>query len=326
MGRYVKLSICIILFLFTLFMLKVFMRSNKQVITLLDGGMGQELVKRSHKEITPLWSTQVMIDEPEIVRDLHADYIRAGSRVITLNAYTMTPERLARDAQIEDFEKLQLAAVSAAVNARTNVGISGVKIAGCLPPLVASYHPEVAPKYETMLESFGRIVAIQAPHVDVFLCETMSSIAEAKAALTAAKKSGVRVWVSLTIEDNDKSLLRSGEPLSQAITMLDEFGADAILLNCSKPEAIAASWSKMQSDHRLTGAYANGFTSIDSLKPGGTVESMTSRSDLGPAAYAEFALQWANDGARLIGGCCEVGPAHITALAKRLTEAGYSVE
>ena len=309
MGRYVKLSIYIILFLFTLFMLKVFMRSNKQVITLLDGGMGQELVKRSHKEITPLWSTQVMIDEPEIVRDLHADYIRAGSRVITLNAYTMTPERLARDAQIEDFEKLQLAAVSAAVNARTNVGISGVKIAGCLPPLVASYHPEVAPKYEAM-----------------FLCETMSSIAEAKAALTAAKKSGVRVWVSLTIEDNDKSLLRSGEPLSQAITMLDEFGADAILLNCSKPEAIAASWSKMQSDHRLTGAYANGFTSIDSLKPGGTVESMTSRSDLGPAAYAEFALQWANDGARLIGGCCEVGPAHITALAKRLTEAGYSVE
>jgi S-methylmethionine-dependent homocysteine/selenocysteine methylase len=298
---------------------------NKPVITLLDGGMGQELVKRSSKTITPLWSTQVMIDEPEIVRDLHVDYIHAGSRVITLNAYTMTPERLARDARIEDFEKLQLAAVSAATSARINAGILDVKIAGCLPPLVASYHPEVAPKYEAMLESFSRIVAIQAPHVDVFLCETMSSIAEAKAALTAAKKSGLSVWVSLTIEDNDKSLLRSGEPLTKAITMLDEFGADAILLNCSKPEAISASLSKMQSDHRLTGAYANGFTSIDSLKPGGTVKSMKSRLDLGPDAYAEFALQWANDGANLIGGCCEIGPAYITTLAKRLTEAGYSI-
>jgi len=301
------------------------MNPNIQKITLLDGGMGQELVKRSSKEITPLWSTQVMIDEPEIVHDLHADYIRAGSRVITLNAYTMTPERLARDAQVEDFEKLQLAAISAAKNARINVGIPGVRIAGCLPPLVASYHAEVSPEYEAMLESYGKIVAIQSPHVDVFLCETMSSIAEAKAALVSAKKSGLPVWVSLTIEDNDQSLLRSGEPLAEAIAMLDEYGADAKLLNCSKPEAIAVSWSKMKSDQGLTGAYANGFTSIDSLIPGGTVECMETRADLGPAAYAEFALQWANDGAGLIGGCCEVGPAHIAELAKRLREGGYSV-
>jgi S-methylmethionine-dependent homocysteine/selenocysteine methylase len=301
------------------------MNSNKQAITLLDGGMGQELVKRSSKEITPLWSTQVMIDEPEIVRDLHADFIRAGSRVITLNAYTMTPERLARDAQIEDFEKLQLAAVSAATRARASVGIPGVRIAGCLPPLVASFHAEVSPEYDVMLESYSKIVAIQAPHVDLFLCETMSSIAEAKAALVTAKKSGLPVWVSLTIQDNDKSVLRSGEPLAEAVVILEEFGADAKLLNCSKPEAISASWSKMKSNQGLTGAYANGFTSVDSLIPGGTVASMESRSDLGPAAYAEFALQWANDGAGLIGGCCEVGPGHITELAKRLREEGYSV-
>jgi homocysteine S-methyltransferase len=55
------------------------------------------------------------------------------------------------------------------------------------------------------------------------------------------------------------------------------------------------------------------------------VKSMESRADLGPAAYAKFALQLANDGAALIGGCCEVGPAHITVLAKRLREKGYSV-
>jgi S-methylmethionine-dependent homocysteine/selenocysteine methylase len=309
----------------------------KQKITLLDGGMGQELLKRSNKEVTPLWSTQVMMDEPDIVRDLHVDFIKAGSRVITLNAYTMTPERLKRDANIEDFETLQLAAISAATNARISADIAGVKIAGCLPPLVASYKSEVIPKYEDMLESYGKIVEIQAPHVDVFLCETMSSINEAKAALMAAKKSGLPVWVSLTVQDfvknsvkdsvkdKDESLLRSGELLVDAVVMLDEFDADAKLLNCSKPEAIAASWPKMKSDQGLTGAYANGFTSIDNLKPGGTVKSLESRSDLNPAAYAEFALQWANDGAGLIGGCCEVGPAHIAELAKRLAEEGYSV-
>lgn len=301
------------------------MMSHKPVITLLDGGMGQELLKRSSKDITPLWSTQVMIDEPDIVRDVHIDYIFAGARVITLNAYTMTPERLARDGQIEDFEKLQVAAINAAISAREAAGIPEVKIAGCLPPLVASYHAEVTPKYEAMLKSYSKIVAIQAPHVDVFLCETMSSIAEAKAALVAAKESGLPVWVSLTIEDNDQGLLRSGEALSDAVAMLDEFGADAKLLNCSKPEAILASWSKMKSDQGLTGAYGNGFTSIDSLKPGGTVKSMQSRTDLGPAAYAEFAMEWVTNGAGLIGGCCEVGPAHIAELSKRLTENGYSV-
>lgn len=301
------------------------MMSHKPVVTLLDGGMGQELLKRSSKDITPLWSTQVMIDEPDIVRDVHIDYIFAGARVITLNAYTMTPERLARDGQIEDFETLQVAAINAAISAREAAGIPEVKIAGCLPPLVASYHAEVTPKYEAMLKSYSKIVAIQAPHVDVFLCETMSSIAEAKAALVAAKESGLPVWVSLTIEDNDQGLLRSGEALLDAVAMLDEFGADAKLLNCSKPEAILASWSKMKSDQGLTGAYGNGFTSIDSLKPGGTVKSMQSRTDLGPAAYAEFAMEWVTNGAGLIGGCCEVGPAHIAELSKRLIENGYAV-
>ena len=301
---------------------------NKE-ITLLDGGMGQELVKRSNKEVTPLWSTQVMIDEPDIVRDLHADYIRAGSRVITLNAYTMTKERLSRDANVDDFATLQLAAVSAATNARQSVGIAGVRIAGCLPPLVGSYHPESSPKYEQMLKSYAEIVEIQAPHVDVFLCETMSSIDEAKAALVSAKKSGKPVWVSLTVNDSDAGLvnaqLRSGELLSDAVAVLDEIGADAKLINCSKPEAIAAAWPDMNAEQGVTGAYANGFTSIDNLKPGGVVTSLESRSDLGPEAYAEFASQWVKNGATLIGGCCEVGPAHIEALAKRFAAEGYSV-
>ena len=304
------------------------MSSNK-TITILDGGMGQELVKRSSKEITPLWSTQVMIDEPEIVRDLHVDYIRAGSRVITLNAYTMTKERLSRDANVDDFEALQLAAVSAATSARQSAGITGVRIAGCLPPLVGSYHPESSPPYEQMLKSYGEIVEIQAPHVDVFLCETMSSIDEAKAALVAAKKSGKPVWVSVSVNDSDAGLenaqLRSGELLTDAIAMLDEMGADAKLINCSKPEAIAAAWPDMNAEKGVTGAYANGFTSIENLKPGGTVKSLESRSDLGPDAYAEFAAQWAKDGATLIGGCCEVGPAHIEALARRFSEEGYTI-
>ena len=66
-------------------------------VILTDGGMGQELVRRSKSEPTPLWSARVLIDEPDLVRDLHAEFIRAGARVITINTYSATPERLARE-------------------------------------------------------------------------------------------------------------------------------------------------------------------------------------------------------------------------------------
>jgi S-methylmethionine-dependent homocysteine/selenocysteine methylase len=66
------------------------------------------------------------------------------------------------------------------------------------------------------------------------------------------------------------------------------------------------------------GAYANGFTSITALQPGGTVDSLKARTDLGPSAYADFAQSWAELGATIIGGCCEVGPAHIAELRTRL--------
>jgi len=59
-------------------------------ITLLDGGMGQELIRRSGAAPTPLWSTRVMLDNPELAETLHVDFIKAGAKVIALNNYTAT--------------------------------------------------------------------------------------------------------------------------------------------------------------------------------------------------------------------------------------------
>jgi S-methylmethionine-dependent homocysteine/selenocysteine methylase len=287
--------------------------------------MGQELLRRSGREPTALWSAQVMREAPEIVRDLHADYIRSGSRVITLNTYSVTPERLQEHGAAGEFETLQRAAIGAANNARDLCGVDGVKIAGCLPPLVASYRPDLAPDGETSINTYRRIVAAQAEHVDLFLCETMSSLAQARAAVLAAKESGLPVWVGLTVSDDGSGKLRSGEELSGVLAALDGIGVDAKLLNCSRPEAISAAWPVFSLTPGRFGAYANGFTSVESLKPGGTVKSLEARLDLGPDEYAAFALTWVADGASLIGGCCEVGPEHIARLAERLREQGYDV-
>ena len=75
------------------------------------------------------------MDEPDLVRDLHAEFIRAGARVITINAYAATPERLARDGVPEMFEPLQKRAIDLAEAARDDAGDDEVLISGCLSPL-----------------------------------------------------------------------------------------------------------------------------------------------------------------------------------------------
>jgi len=294
-------------------------------VTLLDGGMGQELLKRSSAPAHPLWSAKVLMDEPDIVRQAHEDFITAGARTITINAYSATPERLKRDGVPDWFERLQARSIELARAARDASG-KDVRIAGCLPPLMASYRPDLNADYQNNLDQYRQIVAQQAGKVDLIQCETMASIAEATAAVTAAVETGLPVWVGLTVGDDGHGNLRSGEPLEQALTALDGLGADAVLLNCSIPEAITACLPTLIAAGLNTGGYANGFTSIDALKPGGTVDALKTRKDLSPVVYADFALNWVGKGARIVGGCCEVGPAHIAEIARRLERAGFEIE
>jgi len=287
--------------------------------------MGQELLRRSSRQITRLWSADIMLNEPALVRDLHHDFIQSGARVITLNTYTATIERLTRENELEHLQSLHQSAMDAALQAIALSERNDVAIAGCLPPLVASYRPDVSLSFEASLASYRQLVELQAAASDIFICETMASISEASAACTAALESGRPVWVALTVSDIQPAVLRSGELLSEAVNELESLGAEAVLLNCSQPEAISAAWPHLTGTSKKKGAYGNGFVSIAALHPGGTVEKLETREDLAPAQYADHAMHWVNSGATIIGGCCEIGPAHINALHHRLLQNGYSV-
>lgn len=298
------------------------MTSQQPQVVLLDGGMGQELRRRSSQPASPLWSSQVMLDEPHLVQAAHRDFIDAGARVIIANTYSATPQRLARDADIELFDSLHAAALEAAHSAREESG-RDVRIAGCLAPLVASYRPDVAPDDATCHADYRRMVAAQAGGVDLFICETMSLAREARAATLAAAESGLPVWTAFTVDDGDGTRLRSGESLAEAARDVVAAGAERVLVNCSVPEAVTTAMNELAGLGVRFGGYANGFTSVAALEPGGTVDSLQARTDLDPSAYAEHALRWVEQGASVVGGCCEVGPAHIAALAEGLTAAGY---
>lgn len=300
------------------------MNARPHDVVLLDGGTGMELLRRSSDKTPRLWSAQYLLSEPELVRAVHRDYIEAGARVITINAYSASYTRMAMVGETERVPQMQQRACELALAARDDAGAAGarVRIAGCLPPLNGTYRPDRVREFETNRAEYARLAELQAPHVDLFLCETLSSAEEARAAVSALSPLGKPIWVAFTLQD-DGANLRSGESVAQAVRALAGLPVEAVLANCCPPESITRAMPDLAALGLPVGGYANGFTEIPkTFMPGKTRLVLRSRQDLDPPAYAEHALRWVEAGARLVGGCCEVGPAHIALLHDRLRERG----
>ncbi len=293
-------------------------------ITLLDGSIGQELVKRSGDQPTPLWSTRVMIDKPDLLTEVHAAYFRSGATIATTNTYAIHRSRLVREGIEDQMPRLIEAALSRAEQACA--GTDG-RIAGALGPLLASYRPDLNPNPDDAAEKFAELAQLMADRVDLFLIETVSSVLEAEGALRGTENCGKPVWLALSVMDDDGTRLRSGEALEDIAPLVARYAPEAVLINCARPEAIPAALEIIAKLGRPFGAYANGFTGIKDgfLKDAPTVDSLESRHDLDPDAYAQHALGWVAQGATIVGGCCEVGPDHIKTLADSLCAAGHTI-
>ena len=294
-------------------------------ITLLDGSIGQEMVKRADEPPSPLWSTKVMMDHPKLVGEVHLDYFEAGATVATTNTYCVLPDRLAPEGMEDQVGALTRAAVMAARRARAAHGAG--RVAGAIGPLVASYRPDLCPEPEVAAASYAEPVRLMRDDVDLFLIETVASVRHAEGALRAACGQGRPVWLSITVDDEDGARLRSGEGVGEIAPLLERFEVAAVLVNCSRPEAIDTALEVVRGFGIPFGAYANGFTRISEgfLESRPTVDALEARRDLDPQAYARFAMGWVGMGATIVGGCCEVGPAHIAEIARQLRDAGHSI-
>ena len=165
-----------------------------------------------------------------------------------------------------------------------------------------------------------------SPHIDLWLAETQSSLAEARFAREALRGDARPFWVSFTLDDMNEDLarpkLRSGECVAAVITTMLELGVDAVLFNCSQPEVMAGAVDAARAIRDVRGAkarigiYANAFPPQRDEAANEGLSDI--RADLTPDRYARFAKDWRERGAEIIGGCCGIGPEHIAALtAKR---------
>lgn len=295
-------------------------------ITLLDGSIGQELVKRSGDRATPLWSTQVMIDHPKLVGEVHLGYFAAGATVATTNTYAVLRDRLERIGLQDQIGKLTDTAVRAARRARAASGGKG-RVAGAIGPLVQSYKPETCPPPAEAAKMYAEPVGLMKDHVDLFLLETMSSVDQAEGALRAVTGQGLPVWLAVSVDDHYGTRLRSGEPVEALAETVARHAPDAVLINCSRPEVIGGALDVIKGFGVPFGAYGNGFSEISEgfLGDAPTVDALEQRKDMGPLDYAEYVMGWIGQGATIVGGCCEIGPAHIAEIARCLQAAGHEI-
>ena len=281
-------------------------------ITLLDGATGTELrargvLVRDYK--SSLWSALACVEAPDAVIKLHRDYIDAGADIITVNNYAVTPVLLARENMEDELEALTLEAVRCALAARDGAQ-RPARVAGSLPPLNTTFDASLVGDFDDNVTHYRRIVATLNPYVDLYLCETLTTAEEARAAASAAQESGKPFMVSWTIE-REGELLRGGDSLFEAVHALDGLTPDAMLVNCTSCNAVTAAIRRLRGLTDLPiGGYAN---PVMDEPEGGEPERKISKP-IGPDDYAAIAQGWVADGATVIGGCCDTNPDFIAAL------------
>lgn len=302
---------------------------------LLDGGTGRELLKMGAPFRQPEWSALALMEAPEYVSRVHRKYIAAGADVITTNSYAVVPFHIGEERFAADGAALAGLAGRLARDA-VRASRREVLVAGSLPPVCGSYRsdlfdPSVA---RPVLQTLRRALE---PYVDVWLSETVSLRAEMELMHEILSGTDRPWWVSYTLSDDPAAevgaCLRSTEPVGPAVVHAVQLGAAAVLFNCCQPEVIgealtAARQSLSAEISRdgspdglvhsvLLGAYANAF-GPQSDSAAANAELSDIRKDLGPPEYLAWARHWLANGARILGGCCGVGPEHIELMREYL--------
>lgn len=299
-------------------------------ITVLDGGMGKELRRIGAPFRQPEWSSLALMEAPDMVLQAHRNFVQAGAHVVITNNYAVVPYHHSDEFVAERLTELTSLAGRLARQAADAVPRE-VLVAGSLPPLFGSYEPQHFDP-ERAAPLYAAIVSALDPYVDLWIGETLSCTSEmlVAAAAVAERGSGQPVWMSFSLPDEwpvDGIEIRSGETPRDIVRAAAaiERPIEALLFNCSLPEQTGPALRKLgdavdASDLTLRiGGYANAFPTTRTGTYQANEVIFERREELTAERYSEEVATWIADGATIVGGCCDMYPEHITALAERFT-------
>ncbi|WP_435095592.1 homocysteine S-methyltransferase family protein [Candidatus Pelagibacter bacterium nBUS_27] len=286
----------------------------------LDGGMGQELLARGMKPNGTLWSANAILDENyhQLLSDTHRDFIKAGAEVIVTTTFTTRRKRL-RDNNVEEkFEYLNKKAGQIAHDVKKE--FPNILVAGGIPPQNLTYEADERSE-EEIIKNFNEQAKLLNPYVDFFYFDVWSSIKEFKCGIEAIKEFNKPYLIGIHISEGTN--LPSGENISDIKNIIDE-QLLGIMLSCVSPENYEANLEELKSlnvpfgfkiNGFITTKPKNGYTSTFSKSNGNPNEFLGQRKDLTPKKIGEIVKKFKDNGATILGGCCETRPAHINAIA-----------
>ncbi|MFD9441304.1 homocysteine S-methyltransferase [Streptomyces sp. NPDC060006] len=289
----------------------------------LDGGLSNQLGSAGHDLSDELWSARLLAEQPEAITEAHLAYFEAGANVAITSSYQATFEGFARRGlSAERAAELLGLSVRLAREAARQAGAKGVRAPMWVAASVGPYGAMLADGSEyrgryglsvAELERFHRprleVLAEAGP--DVLALETVPDADEARALLRAVRGLGVPAWLSYSVA-GDRT--RAGQPLEEAFApAADADEVIAVGVNCCAPEDVDTAVA--------TAARVTGKPVVVYPNSGETWDAQA-RAWQGRATFTpEQVAGWERAGARLIGGCCRVGPGAITAIARVLTPA-----
>jgi homocysteine S-methyltransferase len=295
-------------------------------LIVLDGAMATELERRGCDLNDPLWSARVLVDAPQLIRAVHADYFAAGADLAISASYQATFEGFARRGiDSPAAAELMRLSVRLAAEARDAFWADPSRRAARPRPLVAA---SVGP-YGAMLHdgseyrgdyglSVEALMAFHRPRLrvladagaDLLACETIPCLAEA-VALVRLLDELPACWAWISFSARDEAHTSHGEPLAECAALLDAHPrVVAVGVNCTAPRSIPGLIERIAANTgKPVVVYPNSGEVYDAATGDwrGTSE---------PDVFGAQARAWHAAGARLIGGCCRTGPAQIAELAR----------
>ena len=295
-------------------------------LRILDGGMGQELLANGLIAKGTLWSTTALLDEKyhQLVIDTHLSFIDSGSEVIVTNNFSSRKQRLIQN-KIEDrFDYVNIKACELAVKAR-DVSKKNILIAGCLPGQNDTYVADTR-NLNIIKKNFNEQASLIKPYVDFFYLDVISSGREIEAALEITEKLNIPVLVGLHIKKNCR--LPSGETVTEIVKKYKNTNWLGLISACVSMEIVEKSSFEMKNLNIPFGFKVNlwgvdeplpvhqfNTAKFDEIGKNPNI-SLGTREGVTGKILCSFAKKIVDDGATIIGGCCETKPEHIKEIAK----------
>lgn len=296
---------------------EMFKKLLESRVVILDGATGSNLMAAGMP--IGVCPEKWILDNPKALVKLQREFIKAGTNILLAPTFTANRIKLAEygmEADIEDINKRLVALSKKAVEEEGHRGY----VAGDMTMTGKQLYPIGTLELEELIDVYKEQASILAEAgVDLFVVETMMSLAEARAALIAIRETcNLPVMVSLTFNEDGKTLF--GATPEAAVVVLQSLGADAVGINCSTGPAEMAPLIDRMLKYAKVPVFAKPNNGMPELIDGETRYTMTADE------FSDHGRILVEKGIRAIGGCCGTTPKHIAALKRKVRNCDFYPE